>query len=797
MGAGQCLAWVPNSAVVRLERTVEISTQETEAVVRVRSSLRNTSSAPQKVRAWMPVAAGAVEMKAYLDAEGIELHEFTERARLDALADAAESWSDVRFFRMAGEPWAGVYRTVEFEIPGETTRELIWQYNQAVQTQGGFQGIEVFLDDGVKDELFQVEFSLGQTTPIKHFWSPMLAESVLERSEYGVVAIAQKREFTPNANLRVIWSSEENPAMSFYSAGHEYRGHATQLSPAKKFENVTLVLDGTGSMSDIWAHVQELVRFLLENQLEKKFRVILVGDGSAEWLVGNPDEFVENTSQVRQKILEAVAWRAPLGKANLSGTLTAVGQPEENHLVIVFSDADDVVPTADSAPVAVLHFDTESGVFPWRKIAAATRGFVQRAYRSVIGTKEAADLLSSVESIREPILASGITLAENEVELSPSQLVPQSDVISPVFVGRIKTEIQSNVGRSWFDWLPRTWAAARLSEMLERGELAREFSTNDLDAMLAIGRTFGVQTELFSAETTRSELIENLTTTDDVWLAVQKLWKTSTEPLLENLRIVSGIPLWMESDEVWREYNFLDRVDDDRWVQIAPFSAAQRQLFVLFPEVFAAAFGTGENLDFCTNFRCFSVMPGARVGALPSDRAFLRDFNPNHWALPYVIELVNAEILHAEANGKLHLDRAITRGEFAKMLVLDRYGEGFDRVTEIRGFEDFAKGDIGYDAVQFLVAKGVIRGFPDGTFRPKQDLTRAEAVKILLAEEGFTPFEIEAGETPVFADSVAWERGWVEEAVRQGIVNGYSDGTFKPSKPLTRAEASKVIVEGR
>ena len=78
-----------------------------------------------------------------------------------------------------------------------------------------------------------------------------------------------------------------------------------------------------------------------------------------------------------------------------------------------------------------------------------------------------------------------------------------------------------------------------------------------------------------------------------------------------------------------------------------------------------------------------------------------------------------------------------------------------------------------------------------------QDLTRAEAVKILLAEEGFSPFEISDVETPVFADSVGWERGWVEEAVRRGIVRGYGDGSFRPGVSLTRAEAAKVIVEGR
>ena len=211
---------------------------------------------------------------------------------------------------------------------------------------------------------------------------------------------------------------------------------------------------------------------------------------------------------------------------------------KENHLVIVFSDAEEVTPVTDSAPVAVLRFYSRESTSAWNRIAAATRGLVQRAYRSVLGTQEAEELLSSVKGLREPISSESIVMAERGVDLAPTQLVPQSDVISPVFVGRIQGEIQQNVGRSWFDWLPRTWAAARLSEMLEKGEVAREFSTNELDAMLAIGRTYGVQTEIFSADTSRAELIQNLTTTDDVWLAVQKLWKTSTEPLLDNLRIM-------------------------------------------------------------------------------------------------------------------------------------------------------------------------------------------------------------------------------------------------------------------
>lgn len=797
VSATSCYAWVPNPEIVERERSVEISVQGEDAVVRIRSRLENVSSVVQRGKSWLPVVEVASDVKAFLDVEGVGVHDFEGRARLDALADAAESWRDVRFFRMAANPWARVYRTYEFEVaPGEV-RELVWEYRQSVEVQGEFEGIEVFLDDGVRNDLFQVEFSLGTSKPLRHFWSPVLADSVIDRSEYGIVAIEQHRDFLPTSDLLIIWSGVENPVAKFYAGGHEYVGHFVPLSPAKNFNNVTLLLDSSGSMSDVWLHVQELVRFLLEHQENKKFRVMLAGDGSSEWLIGNASEFVVNDSRMRQKVLEAMAWRTPLGKANLSDSLDAVREPLEDHLVVVFSDAEEVLAVGDSAPVAVLQFYPEDRSSTWRRVAAATRGLVQRAYRSVLGAQEAEDLLDRVGGMRQEIWAPVDMLLENEVDLAPNRLIPQSEVISPVFVGRVRSDLKKNTGQSWFEWLPRSWAAWRLADILLDGDRDKNFRTEDLDAILAIGRTFGVETRLFTANTSRQNLLDGLSTSDDVWLVVEKLWKYSTKMLGENLRVVGGVPLWRELGDVWRQYNFYDEVEPVRWVQIAPFSEAQRQLFVLFPEVFAEAFGVGESSEFCTDFRCFSVLPGKRTRALPSDRAFLRDFDSSHWAFKYVVDLVDANILVPELNGKLHLDRAISRGEFAKMLVLDRYGEGFERATEVREFSDLKRGDEGYDAVQVLVQKNVIKGYPDGSFRPMQDLTRAEAVKILLAEEGFSPFEIHPEEVPVFGDAVGWERGWVEEAVRRGVVRGYADGTFGPSRSLTRAEAAKVIVESR
>jgi hypothetical protein len=398
--------------------------------------------------------------------------------------------------------------------------------------------------------------------------------------------------------------------------------------------------------------------------------------------------------------------------------------------------------------------------------------------------------------LRESLPASDILSQEGEEEIFPSQLVPQFSSVSPVFVGRKSVELQINVGNTWFEWLPKYWATMNIAQKLEKGQREKSFSIDTLDAILAVARTFGVRTSLFTSETTRNQLQKSLLE-QNIWGIVENLWKENMFFSDSKIHVIDGVPLWYESDDVWRTFDFRERVIPERWVKIAPFSAAQRQLFVLFPEIFAEPFGVGTNVEFCTLFRCFSVVSGGRENALPSDRAFVRDFDPYHWAIPFVVDLVGKGILEPELNGKLHLDRSISRGEFVEMLVLDMYGSHFSRTYSSVEFTDLHSGDSFFDTVQFLTKKGVIRGYEDGSFRTMQDLSRAEAVKILLATEGIIPTKVEVAVAPMFSDTTGWERPWVEEAARRGIVQGYEDGTFHPQAALTRAEAAKVIVQSR
>lgn len=109
-----------------------------------------------------------------------------------------------------------------------------------------------------------------------------------------------------------------------------------------------------------------------------------------------------------------------------------------------------------------------------------------------------------------------------------------------------------------------------------------------------------------------------------------------------------------------------------------------------------------------------------------------------------------------------------------------------------RTFPDVIQGKYGYTAIMDLTARGIIRGYPDGTFRPKNAVNRAEFTKVLL--ETLHPEQIR-GETFCFRDiRDEWYSVVACAAKRLGWVIGYGDGTFRPGQTMRKAEAIKVII---
>ncbi|HIW31949.1 MAG TPA: S-layer homology domain-containing protein [Candidatus Paenibacillus intestinavium] len=92
---------------------------------------------------------------------------------------------------------------------------------------------------------------------------------------------------------------------------------------------------------------------------------------------------------------------------------------------------------------------------------------------------------------------------------------------------------------------------------------------------------------------------------------------------------------------------------------------------------------------------------------------------------------------------------------------------------------------------------GWVSGYNDGTFRPQANITRGEFVTILVRALGLTA-DSSAELSFIDAQSIpAWSRDAIVSAVKAGLVEGYSDGTFQANKLVTRAEMATIIVRSQ
>lgn len=105
------------------------------------------------------------------------------------------------------------------------------------------------------------------------------------------------------------------------------------------------------------------------------------------------------------------------------------------------------------------------------------------------------------------------------------------------------------------------------------------------------------------------------------------------------------------------------------------------------------------------------------------------------------------------------------------------------------GYSDVKAGDWFNNAVSTLSNAGIIAGYEDGSFRPNGYITRAEFATIAARF-----FDVTYSGKDLFPDiSGHWAKDYINQAANKGFVNGYEDGTFKPDRNITRAEAVTLV----
>ncbi|MCI7159156.1 MAG: S-layer homology domain-containing protein [Flintibacter sp.] len=138
-------------------------------------------------------------------------------------------------------------------------------------------------------------------------------------------------------------------------------------------------------------------------------------------------------------------------------------------------------------------------------------------------------------------------------------------------------------------------------------------------------------------------------------------------------------------------------------------------------------------------------------------------------------------------DGSFQADKNMTRAEVAQMfysLLLDK------NVTITKSFSDVPTDAWYAKAVNTLSSLGMLGGYPDGTFRPDAPITRAEFAAIALAF-AYDPASASCSYTDVSAN--AWYYTYVAQATTYGWIGGYPDGSFRPNNSITRAEVAVIV----
>lgn len=107
-------------------------------------------------------------------------------------------------------------------------------------------------------------------------------------------------------------------------------------------------------------------------------------------------------------------------------------------------------------------------------------------------------------------------------------------------------------------------------------------------------------------------------------------------------------------------------------------------------------------------------------------------------------------------------------------------------------FSDVSNTSYNAAEIAYLKKKNIISGNPDGSFKPLSGVNRAELAKLIIIATKSTPTELDKNCFPDVKED--WYAQYVCFAKKEGWLNGYPDGNFRPEQTINQAEASKILL---
>jgi hypothetical protein len=191
-----------------------------------------------------------------------------------------------------------------------------------------------------------------------------------------------------------------------------------------------------------------------------------------------------------------------------------------------------------------------------------------------------------------------------------------------------------------------------------------------------------------------------------------------------------------------------------------------------------------------------NLVPSPTTPPLATGPTGFSDVPQSYWAGGYIAELTRRKILDGFPDGTFQPDKPITRAEFAGLV-----GRAFDKpkIRQNLAFQDLATNYWAKGAIDEAVETGFLSGYPNGVFKPDQQIPIFELQMAMVAGLQVQPQAPTSQTLGKFEDANTlpnWAQDKIAAAVEAGLMTGFpSPQKLTPNRVATRADAAAIIYQ--
>lgn len=248
----------------------------------------------------------------------------------------------------------------------------------------------------------------------------------------------------------------------------------------------------------------------------------------------------------------------------------------------------------------------------------------------------------------------------------------------------------------------------------------------------------------------------------------------------DNLVGVSATDIWRK--EIWERYGF-DFQSKWYWDEVKKAPAIVKSTPIVYPY----SFGFDANVKFDLNEKEEHVIELTAHDEITNARYAISDSIKPVLAFDKVYEQ------KITLNGNSSVRYIHLYGEIGSKIVKNTFGPYMIKSTNLSGGGGVGT-EIEEEPEEISKEAPYINGYSDGTFKPNALLTRSEAVQLLYNIHGEEILKnVDESESFIDVNPDAWNYKAIKWASENKIISGYSDNTFRPNQNITRAEFSQIM----